>query len=288
MIRFIKYSILVVILSLAFHEVYVYYQNSMAESQEHSSAPLGESAALAEDVKIVMIGATGATGRYVFAELIKDKRFSKITAIGRRPASIPEDFEGAKGIDLEEEVKSGRVEQVNDIDLNKEITKETVGKQFEGKDVFISCFGTTRKAAGSAAEFRRIDKDINVNMAHVAKEMNVPFYSIMSSSGANANSWFLYLQVKGEIDEEAKSLDFERTSIWRPGMLGRGNELRFVEKIFSKVMHSIPTKVVAKAIVKDALMRLRSDKKEDKQAKIYDNTAIYAFSGLDSKGNPFN
>lgn len=258
----------------------------MAES--HSSAPPAEGAALAEDAKVIMIGATGATGRYVFAELVKDKRFSKITAVGRRPASIPEDFEGAKEMNLEEEVKSGRVEQVNDIDLNKEITKETVGKQFEGKDVFISCFGTTRRTAGSAAEFRRIDKGINVNMARVAKEMNVPFYSIMSSTGANANSWFLYLQVKGEIDEEAKRLGFERTSIWRPGMLGRGSEIRFVEKILSKVVHSIPTKIVAKAIVKDALTRLRSDKEEDKQEKIYDNTAIYAFSGLDSKGNPFN
>ena len=49
------------------------------------------------------------------------------------------------------------------------------------------------------AEFRRIDKGINVDLATVAKEMNVKFYSIVSSQGANAKSWFLYLQVKGEV-----------------------------------------------------------------------------------------
>ena len=45
----------------------------MAESQEHATAPPTEGVELAEDVKVVMIGATGATGKYVFAELVKDK-----------------------------------------------------------------------------------------------------------------------------------------------------------------------------------------------------------------------
>lgn len=48
-------------------------------------------------------------------------------------------------------------------------------------------------------EFRRIDFGMNYNMAKVAKEYNVPLYSLVSTQGAHSQSYFLYLQSKGEV-----------------------------------------------------------------------------------------
>lgn len=57
--------------------------------------------------------------------------------------------------------------------------------------------------------------------------------------GANKKSWFLYPQTKGEAEESIKSLGFERTSLFRPGLLDRGELMRTVEAIGSYVLPSV-------------------------------------------------
>lgn len=57
--------------------------------------------------------------------------------------------------------------------------------------------------------------------------------------GANKNSWFLYPQTKGEAEENIKSLGFERTSYFRPGLLDRGELKRTLEAIGSYVLPSV-------------------------------------------------
>lgn len=42
---------------------------------------------------------------------------------------------------------------------------------------------------------------------------------LVSSGGANANSMMGYPQIKGELEEDFKKLDFEHTIILRPGLL---------------------------------------------------------------------
>ena len=42
--------------------------------------------------------------------------------------------------------------------------------------------------------------------------------------------------------------------------------------------------MVAKAMIKDAVNRIKSDKEEDKGSKIYNNKDIYAFNGLGPNG----
>lgn len=58
---------------------------------------------------------------------------------------------------------------------------------------------------------------------------------MVSSQGANPNSWFLYTQVKGQVENEMKGVGFSYTTVFRPGMLrGRGGEQRFGEKLVCK------------------------------------------------------
>lgn len=62
------------------------------------------------------------------------------------------------------------------------------------------CLGTTRKAAGSAEAFRKVDLDIVVSFAKLCLlHAHARHFAMVSSYGANANSWFLYMQTKGEV-----------------------------------------------------------------------------------------
>ena len=49
------------------------------------------------------------------------------------------------------------------------------------------------------AAFRHIDYDYVVKCAEIAKESGVKQLSIVTSSGASASSFFLYLKTKGEV-----------------------------------------------------------------------------------------
>jgi hypothetical protein len=57
--------------------------------------------------------------------------------------------------------------------------------------------------------------------------------------GANKKSWFLYPQTKGEVEENVKNLQFARTSIFRPGLLNRGELARTVESVGLYLMPNV-------------------------------------------------
>ena len=93
-----------------------------------------------------------------------------------------------------------------------------------------------------------IDHDYNVNAAKIAKEMGIQHYGLLSAMNANAKSFFTYPKCKGLIEEDLLKLDFESLSIFRPGLLHRGNLARWNEKLVLWCMPSIPVSVVAKAM----------------------------------------
>ncbi|XP_068693316.1 oxidoreductase HTATIP2-like [Montipora capricornis] len=225
-------------------------------------------------MRAVLIGATGAIGECLLGELLISKHISKVVSLGRRNATVPATY----SVDQKAEEESGRLEQhVFDFE---NISMETVGEQFKDKDVFFCSLGTTRRSAGSAAAFRHVDYDYVINCAKVAKEANVPHVLYVSSQRANASSWFLYLQVKGQVEEALKEMQFVKTSIFRPGLLDRGNKKRFGEKLFGLVSSSIPVSKVAKGMVIEAESFARSKQTSDNpqpSAVTYDgNNDIFA------------
>lgn len=180
-------------------------------------------------------------------------------------------------MDQKAEEESGRLEQ-HVIDFEN-LSTETVGEQFKDKDVFFCTLGTTRRAAGSAAAFKHVDYDYVVNCAKIAKEANIHHMSLVSSQGASASSFLLYLKTKGQVENALKDMQFQNTSIFRPGVLDRGNKKRFVEKMASWVMSTIPVGTVAKALVKDAENYARSkksggDEQNTPSAVTYENAQI--------------
>ncbi|KAJ1673457.1 Oxidoreductase htatip2, partial [Spiromyces aspiralis] len=112
-------------------------------------------------------------------------------------------------------------------------------------------------------EFTKVDHDYTVKLAKICREQGVEHFTLCSSSMANENSRIFYLKIKGKVENEIKSMQFPRYSIFRPGMLTcKRQESRPLEsiansmlKIISPVLPwslSVPTKSVAKAMVINA------------------------------------
>lgn len=191
-------------------------------------------------MKALVIGATGATGKDLVKQLCQDSDFDEIDIFVRRRS----DFHNEK-------VKAHLV----DFDHPEE------WKHLVKGDVAFSCLGTTLKSAGSKENQKVIDYDYQFNFAKAAKENNVQDYILVSAYGASPDSKIFYSRIKGELEEAVKNLKFEKTTIFKPGMLERKNTdrngevfglkiIKFLNKFgLLKSQKPLPTSVLAKAMI---------------------------------------
>ena len=160
--------------------------------------------------KALVIGATGLIGRELIDLLILDDYFSEIEIWVRKPSYY-----------MHPKIS----ETILDFDTLKSIPKIS-------HDVVFCCIGTTIKKAGSKENFRKIDYDIVVNIAHLAERSNVTSLIAISSLGATSKTGNLYLKTKGEMEEAILDLVIPSISILRPSVLfGNRLDFRLGEKI---------------------------------------------------------
>ena len=57
--------------------------------------------------------------------------------------------------------------------------------------------------------FRRVDYEIPLKFAQLAKQLNIPHFGLLTAQGANPTSWFNYMKTKGEVERDIKSLELE-------------------------------------------------------------------------------
>jgi len=219
----------------------------------------------------LVIGSTGATGIHVVNELLACGLFEKVTSLARREI----DYQGPN--------KDRLVQKVVDFEKIEEYKDS-----FKGHTHMFSCLGTTRKQAGSAEAFYKIDHDYVINATKIFKEENPDnklHFILVSSGGANAKSPFLYMKTKGQIEEDLKDMKFSRLSIFRPGsLLNRVHDNRPLENIgaaFAKGLNfitfdraGIPVTTLAKALVR--ITQIESTEKPNEEGNIveyFDNKA---------------
>lgn len=89
-----------------------------------------------------------------------------------------------------------------------------------GTELFISGLGTTRGQAGGVENQRKIDYDLNLELAKKAKEAGTKAYVLISSTGANSSAMVPYSKMKGELEDAVKALDFDHVVIVHPGLIG--------------------------------------------------------------------
>ena len=188
----------------------------------------------------LIIGATGATGKDLVDQLLKDPDFTEVHAFVRKPININNSKLNVHVVDFENPVQW------------KELVKG---------DVAFSCLGTTLKNAGSKEAQRKIDVDYNANFAKNAKGNGVEDFVLVSAYGADRNSSMFYSKLKGELEQKVKELHFNQLTIFQPGMLERKNSDRFGEVAGAKVISflnkfgllqsqkPLPTHILAQAMV---------------------------------------
>ncbi|KAG1908087.1 uncharacterized protein F5891DRAFT_1124792 [Suillus fuscotomentosus] len=166
----------------------------------------------------LILGATGATGRFLLRELLANDQWSKVGEYGRRvtpEADLPQN--------------RGKLEQKT---INFE-NLEAAGLKDGRWDVVFVTLGTTRANAGSAEMFEKIDREYVVNACKAAKtdDPEHPQRVVyLSSGGANPSSYFLYPRYA---NITTHVLGYADTIVFRPGFLKgaqRANK-RFTETI---------------------------------------------------------
>jgi oxidoreductase len=178
----------------------------------------------------VVLGATGATGRELVGQLLSSGKWSKVATVGRRAVEVPEAYKGYTPEKLQQHV------------VNMDNLATEAGEAFRGAHTVFCTLGTTRKVAGSADNFRKVDLHYVEAAAKAAKAAGVPHFSLLTAQGANPNVCasdlaplhpLLYTKTKGQAEEAVKAQGFARVSIFRPGMLVRPGSERLVERVFA-------------------------------------------------------
>lgn len=231
---------------------------------------------------IIVAGATGAIGREVVIESIKDPRVSRVVALSRRELP-PTDWASTFGQKIDLKQASQKLVVVP-VDWERlAASRESYLKDdsrlcnaFTGNHFAAMCLGTTRKDAGSGEAFRRCDFDYVVAFGQAVKShsQQLRCFSQISSQGASAGSWFLYMKTKGEADVAIAALEFSRTSVFRPGLLERGEKKRGVESFFGCFTTAMPVSKVAIALLRN----LFDESQVQSGVQYFHNSDIYKLS----------
>jgi len=103
-------------------------------------------------------------------------------------------------------------------------------------DHVYCCLGTTIKKAGSQENFRKVDHDYPLAFGGAAKKWNASVFGVVTAAGSNAHSKIFYNKVKGELEDNLKSLNLNTTLVFQPSLLlGDREEFRMGEKIGSGI-----------------------------------------------------
>jgi len=180
---------------------------------------------------VLLLGATGATGKHVLRELLANNHFTRVVEAGRR-VTASEAVAALAG-------KEKLVQKTIDFENLQES-----GLADEKADVVVIVLGTTRAKAGSAEAFIKIDQKYVVDAAKAAKTGSDQRLLYLSSQGANASapSFLLYPKSKGDTEHALASLNYKDFVVFRPGYLqdAQRGETRLVESIYGKFLNVLP------------------------------------------------
>ncbi|AJX35743.1 NAD(P)H-binding protein [Burkholderia oklahomensis] len=160
-------------------------------------------------MKLLLVGSTGLVGRHVLDLALADPRVDRVVALARRALPAHPKLQAPR-IDFDHLPEDAAWWQA---------------------DAVICTLGTTMRAAGSQAAFRRVDHDYPLAVARIARQHGTPTYVLNSAVGADASSRFFYNRVKGELERDLAGLGFASLTAVRPGLIGgRRDEFRVGER----------------------------------------------------------
>lgn len=153
--------------------------------------------------RLLLLGATGAVGARALDLALADPRITTVVAPTRRPVAA----------------RDGLVNPVLDL-------RDVPDSPDWRVDAVACALGTTRAIAGSPEEFRRVDHDLPVRFAELARAAGASSYALVSSVGADPSARNSYLRVKGETERDVAACGFSSFTAVRPAGLYGGTRTR--------------------------------------------------------------
>ena len=174
----------------------------------------------------LVFGSTGLIGGHILSLLINNNNYNKIKIFVRSSPS-----------NLNKKV---------DVILTDFLNLNSISSTIYGDDCFFS-IGTTKKKSPDKNEYRRIEYNIPVEIAKIAKANSVNNFSYVSSVYADHNHSSTYLKNKGDVEIFLQSLNFLRLTIMRPSfLLGYRDENRIGETIGSITLKFLSPVLIGK------------------------------------------
>ena len=170
---------------------------------------------------ILLVGASGLVGSNILEHL--ENGDSKITLLLRRRL---EDKAHLKQIITE-------FDNIDNLDETQAVDEVyiAIGKK-------LSLVELLYLKKSKRKEFELVDFHYIRNIALFAKKLGAKSLGLISAVGANENSRNIYLSVKGKIEKEIISMDFEKIVIAQPGhLLGKRQQedSKFLIYVFEKI-----------------------------------------------------
>ncbi|GAA6038303.1 hypothetical protein JCM8097_003934 [Rhodosporidiobolus ruineniae] len=207
--------------------------------------------------RLIVLGATGETGKQALTAALQSAEVSHVYSFGRTAPTV------------DPSVSTAKLTHTS-LDFDALLAEKSAGEGSEGKklrdaeaDAVVIALGTTKKNAGSAEKFEKIDREYVLAAAKAARREDKPNQRVVyvSAQAASSSSSFLYPRSKGLTEEGLAALGYAETVIFRPGFLvvpGGRKEGRLAEQAFGAVTNllstftpslQIPTPVLGRALV---------------------------------------
>lgn len=171
--------------------------------------------------RVFIVGATGLVGNALLHLLQRDPQVTAIVAPTRKPLPPNEKLENPVGDDL--------------FALLTECEQPV--------DMVFCCLGTTRREAGSDANFHYVDYTLVVESALTGRRLGAQHCLAVSALGANRSSTFLYNRTKGEMEQALREQNWPRLTLVRPSMLlGSRPSPRLLERLTAPLFKLLPGK----------------------------------------------
>ena len=221
--------------------------------------------------KILLAGASGLVGKNILQVLNSNE--SELILLSRKKL---QDNKNIK-------------ELITNFDNIGEINyQETIDEVYIAIGKKLSLFELIYIKKGNRRSFQKVDSDYIKSIAEFALNRGAKSIALVSAVGADKNSKNLYLNVKGKVEEEILSLDFEKVVIARPShLLGkRANErMNLFVFIFEKITNltgyfligplSKFRNVHAKKVARSLVSKMNNNEIKGKQILYYDDFKNY-------------
>ncbi len=156
-----------------------------------------------EQLTALIVGATGLTGGYLLDLLLKDARYGRVVSLSRK--QVPQ--------------QDPKLQQ----HLADLLDPSTYEEMLKGDHLFI-CTGTTQAKTPDPKDYYRIEHDLPVLVATIARKNQVRKAIVISALGASPDSRFMYNRGKGEMERDVEKLNFTEAYFVQPALIGGDRE----------------------------------------------------------------